>query len=246
MPRSIALFLVLALALPSAAARAQAPVQVRAGSAVVDASRLESRTDTFVATRADRTMGLEIRTAVEPAAVLRVERMFAMNGVTMHVDSFQAARPSLVPEWTEMRSITGDRTSLRFHGTEVTGSQVKSGAALAVSLHADPPSFYANSTDLVLASLPLAEGRRFTVSMVDLERGRYDLELTVAGIDRLIAADGGTCDAWRIEATGEAEPSTYWVERRSQTLLGYRAGEWRLRIVHHPACLRSAVETAER
>jgi hypothetical protein len=217
-------------------AHAQAePVSVRAGSTLVDASRVTARTDTFALVTVSVNVVLVIATEVDSARIVRRERIVTPEGIAMSMDSFTAMRPSLVPLADAARHPSMRRT-LRFDGAHVTGSIAFHGAARDVDTRLDPPAFWMNSTDLLLASIPLAPGKRYRVAMYDPDRGPYDLWLDVRGVEETTSADGGRCQAWRVEAVEMGAASTYWVERTSQALLAYRHGDLELRIRRHPAC----------
>ncbi|HEX8246441.1 MAG TPA: hypothetical protein VF541_23250 [Longimicrobium sp.] len=236
---------VLAASLTAAAPlRAQAPVEVHAGDAIVNAARLVARTDTFaMAFESGAAALLVIRTALAgegaTASVLRVERISALTGEQVSVDSFSARRPALQP-LADVQRHAGDVRTLLFPPGAVTGKKEHGGVRTSVNARLDPPAFYGNTTDLLLASLPLEQGRQFRVAMWHPDRGAYTLVLNPAARATVQTVDGGTCDAWEVEAEEPDGPSTYWVERQTRTLLAYRAEGLELRIVHHPSCPPSA------
>jgi hypothetical protein len=219
---------------------AQAAAEVHAGDAIVNAARLQARTDTFaMAFSSGGAALLVIRTALTGegagAAVLRVERISALTGEEVSVDSFSARRPGLQP-LADFERHAGSTRTLLFPPGAVTGKKERAGRRTPVGARLDPPAFYMNATDLLLASLPLEQRRELRLAMWDPEQGAYTLVLHPARAEMVQTMDGGTCDAWRVEADDRDSPSTYWVERRSRTLLAYRADGLELRIVHHPAC----------
>jgi len=232
------------LVFSAAPAPAQTPVEVRAGDAIVDAARVEARTDTFaMAFESGGAALLVIRTALggDAAAptLLRVERISTLEGREVSMDSFAARRPTLVPVFDVQRQRRSTRT-LSFPPGAVTGKKESGGTRTPVNATLDPPAFYMNTTDLLLASLPLEQRREFRVAMWDPDHGAYTLRLLAAAALTTHTVDGGTCDAWKVEAEDRDGAATYWVERRTRALLAYQAEGMELRIVHHPACPPSA------
>jgi hypothetical protein len=221
-----------------ACAQGTAPVEVHAGSALVDARRVAARTDTFaMAFHGGGSALLVIHTAaLGDTALLRVERIL-VGGAEASTDSFAARRPTLEPLYDENRNAETTR-HLTFPRGRVFGKTIPaSGAARPVSATLDPPAFYANTSDLLLASLPLEAGKSFSVAMWSPDSGPYVLHARVARTETVPTLEGGRCEAWRIEATEpDGQHSVYWVERRSQALLAYTAGQVQLRITRHPAC----------
>jgi len=228
------------LFLAAAPALAQAPVEVRAGDAIVNAWRVEARTDTFaMAFESGGAALLVIRTAHagEAAAptLLRVERISTLEGTEVSMDSFAARRTSLVPVYDVEHHRRSTRT-LTFPPGSVTGKKETGGVRTPVNATLDPPAFYMNTTDLILASLPLEQRREFRVAMWDPDHGAYTLRLHPAAAETTRTVDGGTCDAWKVEVDERNGRSTYWVERRTQALLAYVAEGMEIRIVRHAAC----------
>jgi hypothetical protein len=238
--------LALLLLAPSAARAQEAPVEVRAGSALVDAWRVSARTDTFaIEDESGPHALLVIRTAMMgDSAVLRVERTL-VGSREISVDSFAARRPTLVPLFDEHGGAALRR--LTFPTGRVVGDVTpRGGAASRVDAALDPPAFYMNTTDLLLASLPLAEGRRFDVRMWDPEDGPYVLRAHVARGETVTTLEGGRCDAWRVETDDADRPSVYWVDKQTQSLLAYAAGDFALRIVRSRACPAAGPERSTR
>jgi hypothetical protein len=212
---------------------------VHAGDPVVNAARVTARTDTFALTT-DRTAAvLIIRTAMAGTAaaptILRVERIVTVRGVEVSVDSFAARRPMLQPVFDVSRHPTRART-LVFSATGVTGEMERDGTVTPVNATLDPPAFYGNTADVLLASLPLEQGREFDVAMWDADSGPWHMRLHPAVAETVRTVDGGTCDAWRVDADEHGEPSTYCVERSTGALLAYRSGGLEIRIAHHASC----------
>jgi hypothetical protein len=206
--------------------------RVHAGSPLLDGSRIAARTDTFSMANGAQPAGMMVmRTAaLGDTALLRVERVTAPGGQLADVDSF-AVRARTVEPLFSVAGVTRGHT-LRFHPGRVTGAA--DGTPVDVRLEA--PAFYANSTDLLLAALPLAEGRRFTLSLWNPFRGAHGMEVRVGRAEPVTTAEGGTCEAWRVETEGPGGAAVYWVERRTRSLVAYAMGEFQIRILRHPEC----------
>jgi len=229
-------------------ARAQdTPVEVRAGSTVVNASRIAARTDTFAIGDDEGAAALlVIRTAaLGDSALLRVERIVA-GTLEISVDSFAARTPSLAPLYDDEHRRESSR-QLTFHPGRVLGKVTpRGGATRRVNAVLAPPAFYMNTSDLLLASLPLAEGRRFDVRMWDPEKGPYLLRVRVARAETVPTLEGGRCDAWRVEASDLGGPSVYWMEKGTQSLLAYAADNVIIRVLRHRACPAGGPERSTR
>jgi len=221
------------------AARAQdtAAVAVHAGSPLVDARRVAMRTDSFeMRWGGGETAMLVIRTAaLGDTALLRVERISAGPSV-LSTDSFAARRPTLEPLYDDEQRASSHQHFTFNHGRVFGKTTGEGGDARPVSATLDPPAFYLNTSDLLLASLPLAQGRAFDVALWGAEKGAYTLHARVVRAETVPTLEGGRCEAWRVETRGEGDDSVYWVERRSQSLLAYSSGELRLTIARHAAC----------
>ncbi|MBV9108160.1 MAG: hypothetical protein JO306_01990, partial [Gemmatimonadetes bacterium] len=171
--------------------------------------------------------------------ILRVERIVTVTGVEVSVDSFAARRPMLQPVFDVSRHPNRTRM-LFFSATGVTGKAEHDGTRTPVNATLDPPAFYGNTADVLLASLPLEQGREFDVAMWDVDSGRWLLRLHPAVAETVRTVDGATCDAWRVDADEHEDTSTYWIERSTGALLAYRSGGLEIRIGHHAGCTAAA------
>ena len=244
--------LALATSIVPASAIAQPAVEIQPGSRELDVSRILPRTDTMAVL--GRVEGQEVQLAmlvlrtaradVAGAPVLsRAERFIAMNGEEVMLDSFTVAAATLAPRAYEFRN-EGERGSLRVDGVSVRRSSTM--AENQIDLRLSTPSFFRNAVDLVLAALPLAEGRAFSWHVLNEQEGRQGrVEARVAGPDRVQTMEGGACDAWRVDLRTAGGTSHYWIERRTGELVQYKDGDTRVRILRHRFC-PSAAEGAAR
>ncbi|HEX8212451.1 MAG TPA: hypothetical protein VF584_19905 [Longimicrobium sp.] len=235
----LAATLAASILLPFAAcAQDSAAVEVPPGSPLLDASRIAARTDTFEL-RADGTDPIQLvitTTALGDTALLRVERM-SFEGRELGVDSFAVRIRGLAPLFAENRSVEAV-ARLTFPPGRAEGSYTPaSGAERRISEALSEPAFYANSIDLVLASLPLAPGRSFGLPTWT-PGGRAGVVSTrVARAETVQAGDGARCEAWRVETVdGNGTESVYWVERSTGALLGFATDGMEIRIARHAAC----------
>lgn len=228
---------------------AQPAIEIQPGSRELDVSRIAPRTDTMavmghVEGQEVQLSILVLRTAHADAAggpvLSRVERMVALNGREVLADSFTVATATLAPlayAWSD----EGQKGSLRANGLRVRGSARATGPGSEVDLRLSAPSFFRNQADLLLAALPLAEGRAFGWRVLLEDEAREGrVEARVAGADRVRTMAGGTCDAWRVELRSPTGTSNYWVDRATGELLQYKDEHTTLRIVRHRVCPSSA------
>jgi hypothetical protein len=206
--------------------------RVHAGSPLLDGSRIVARTDTFSMVNGAEPAGMMVmRTAaLGDTALLRVERVTAPGGQLTDADSFAVRARTVEPLFSVAGVSRGH--SLRFHPGRVAGAA----DGTPVDVRLDPPAFYANSTDLLLAALPLTEGRRFTLSLWNPFRGAHVMEVRVGRTEPVTTVDGGTCEVWRVETDGPGGAAVYWVERRTRSLVAFAMGEFQIRILRHPEC----------
>ena len=247
MTRLLLLLAAALVALAPAATLAQQPAtEIRPGSREIDASRVVPRADTFAVTALDGGAGwpavwVELRTAridAEVPAVSRVERMKSLVGVELSVDSFTLVAATLAPLWFSGRSRDA-AGSLAFDGLSVRGSRMSGGTFTPVEARLSAPVFLGNLIDVVLSTLPLAEGRAFRWPILREEDAGLDwVDARVTKRERVRTVQGGRCDAWRVETRAGGEPGVYWMERRTGEMLQYEGAGVRFRILSHRACLR--------
>lgn len=237
----LAATLAASMLLPLAAgAQDTAAVEVRPGSPLLAASRLAARTDTFEL-RPNGTDAIQLvitTAALGDSALLRVERL-SYEGNELGVDSFAVRIRGLAPLFAVNRSAAAVARMTFPPGRAEGGFTPRDGAERAISEALSEPVFYANSVDLVLASLPLAAGRSFDLATWSPSGHAVMLTARVARAETMEAVDGARCQAWRVEAVDEdGTESVYWIEQGSGSLLGYSTDGMELTIVRHAACRR--------
>ena len=120
------------------------------------------------------------------------------------------------------RSVNSRRTmSLDFRNDSIVGPVTPAGgAAQAIALRADTALFDSNAMDLILRSLPLAEGYAVR-HPVYLHEGGGKVWVTsrVTGSERVAGSDGTMVDAWVVE--GKIGPQTVraWIAKDSREVL---------------------------
>ncbi|HEY0152406.1 MAG TPA: hypothetical protein VGB92_10430 [Longimicrobium sp.] len=222
----------------AACAQDSAAVEVRPGSPLLDASRITARADTFVlqADGADPIQLVITTAALGDTALLRVERM-SFEGNELGVDSFAVRIRGLAPLFAVNRSAEAV-ARLTFPPGRAEGSYTPAGGdKRTISEALSGPAFYANSIDLVLASLPLAAGRSFDLQTWTPGGRAGVVSARVARAETAQAGDGARCEAWRVETVDEnGTESVYWVERSTGALLAFSSGGMEIRITRHAAC----------
>lgn len=217
-------------------AAAQSP-EVGPGSAEIRTDALRERVDTLelLLARGEEavSMGMVVLRTTRPdtATLLRVERVTVSGGTLMGVDSFTVNLRTLAPiavHTTERR----ETRKMRFEEGRVRGS----GAAGPVETRLSAPAFYGNSTDLVLAALPLRAGYEARVRFFDHgAREAAPVRVRVAGSEDVATHGGGRCTAWRVDVEGGSHTGTYWIAAGDRSLVRYDGGHG-LRILRRSGC----------
>lgn len=221
-------------ALAALPAAAQSP-EVGPGSAELRTDGLREHVDTLevLLARGDEavSMGMVVLRTTRPdtATVLRVERMTREGGIVMGVDSFTVHSRTLAP--IAVHTAEGkDVREMRFEEGRVRWT----GRSGPVDTRLPAPAFYGNSTDLVLAALPLRAGYEARVRFFDY--GREEVaRVRAAGSEDVATHDGGRCTAWRVEVEGGTHTGTYWIAAGDRSLVRYDGGSG-LRILRRSGC----------
>jgi hypothetical protein len=227
--RSAALLLALAAA-PLAAQEADPATVLLPGDAALRPSRVRVGADTFRISFANDSRDVPAGSLVLAttrrqedgvALLVRVETTrYGMRPST--VDSFAVSAETLAPRWAA--GVGGDAAqSLRWDGMRVRGSVRLDGQKVQVDTRTESGVFHDNATDLLLASLPLAEGWRGTWPVFD--RGEaLDawVQAVVTTAEAVTLTDGTSAYAWRVEVReDDTDPSTYWIARDDGRLLRF-------------------------
>ncbi len=238
-PSAVAAAFAVSALLP-VAARAQDAVEVRPGSSLLNASRIVARTDTFeLRVEGGSPIQLVLRTAaLGDTALLRVERM-SFEGREIAVDSFAVRTRGLAPLFVESRGTSGG-SRLTFPPGRVEGTYTPpDGEQRTIAETLSEPRFYANSLDLLLASLPLEAGRSFDLATWSPAGLDGVITVRVPRAETVQAVDGARCDAWRVETMDESgRTPVYWIERNTGALLGFSDAGMEIRIIRHGTCRR--------
>ena len=110
--------------------------------------------------------------------------------------------------------------SLDFAGARVTGLVTpKDSAAHSVDMDTAVPVFNSTDTDLVVASLPLAEGYRAVLPFYTYELGGLERDtVTVLRIEKIPTPDGER-SAWVTQVADPFVHITYWIDTSSRDVL---------------------------
>ena len=252
--RAFAAAAALALA-PSLAAAQPALRTLPVGSPELHTEHLAARADSFAlmavlgggaAMAGTLTLDTRLVTWEGRAALVRVERTRDPRGGSADVDSFVVERASLAPRL--LRSATPDGSlTLRVDGRRVWGDEVDGPRRQAVARTLEEPAFYANSMDLLLGALPLADGYQALLPVFDLEAAPVErAAVRVAGAEQVRTLDGGACDAWRVEVRRGGDDAVYWIDTLTLTLVRWDSGDGRMRVLRRTGCAPEAGGRAAR
>jgi dipeptidyl aminopeptidase/acylaminoacyl peptidase len=152
-------------------------------------------------------------------ALLRIQSLASpMLGTS--VDTVIVERATLAP--IRQRSVNMRRTmSLDFRGDSVVGSVTPAGGtAQAIALRADTALFDSNTIDLVLRTLPLAEGYAVR-HPVYLHEGGGKVWVTsrVTGSEKVPDDAGALADAWVVESKIGPQTFRIWIAKDSREVL---------------------------
>jgi dipeptidyl aminopeptidase/acylaminoacyl peptidase len=136
------------------------------------------------------------------------------------VDTVVIERATLAP--IRHRSVNMRRTmSLDFRGDSIVGSVTPAGGtAEAVAARADTALFDSNTIDLILRSLPLADGYAVR-HPVYLHEGGGKVWVTsrVTGSERVAGEGGAMVDAWIVESKIGPQTFRLWIAKDSREVL---------------------------
>ncbi|MDQ4080502.1 MAG: S9 family peptidase, partial [Gemmatimonadota bacterium] len=210
------------------APRESEPTAMLVGDAAISTARLgsESTARRLVLVQGDqeREVGA-IRTEMTTIevngrpALLRVQTLTSpMLGTG--IDSVVVDRATLAP--IRQRSTNARRTmSLDFRNDSVVGSVTRAGAGTqAIAVRADTALFDANVLDLVLRSLPLAEGYAVR-HPIYLHEGGGKVWVTsrVTGSERVAGEGGVMVDTWVVESRMGGQTFRHWIAKDSREVL---------------------------
>lgn len=224
---ALRLALLLLLAAPALAQDppAAGPPIIRPGDPTLDTSRLAAGTDSMAVYVVDGGQAFPVgrvllTTTVEGEQIAREEVFFGGEGEAVWTDAFTLERGSLRPLRQRAHGLTAQEHD--FEGATVR--RRRGGEAREATLSA--PVFYANALDLILASLPLAEGYRALLAVLDEDDlGERLLSVEVTGMGDVREVTGVVRGTWRVvvgEGEGEGE-SVYHVDRGDGALIRYES-----------------------
>lgn len=224
-------FLLLAIVIPSSGcAQRQHPVlRILPGSDHLVPGRVSEGTDTLIIASGEegesRTIGilyLETRRHRQDGVevLTRIEWMPGVDDRHVVADSFVLADTGLAPLSATPLSEAG-RAQLRFGSEHVVHVDHRGGTT---RVPVAGPSFYGNSMDVVLRSLPLRQGFEAVLPLYEADaRASSDALVTVGGIEDVPSASGEICRAWRVRIDSREHGGTYWIDSRSFFLVRYQA-----------------------
>lgn len=199
------------------------------GDARLQAARLAERTDTVELVRVRDTTRTLLSTVIRTWR-RQIERGRAVwvysqeyrraGGVTVDTSVVDAA--TLEPVRYAAR-IPGERHEVVFGRDSIHGRVIPdSGAPRPVRAAPGGAVFNAVADDLLLAALPLGEGRAYRYRAYNPPRAMVSTELRVAGSEWL-RVTGADVDTWVVEYRSAGAPTTIWVDKRSGHVLRKRS-----------------------
>ena len=148
------------------------------------------------------------------------------NGGPLLTSRMEVAFPSLRPIRTIEETDGTTRLTVRYRGNEARGTVIDDdGRRKTVTTALPGPVWDEEMMELVLTTLPLAEGAHFEVPVFHVDRGPGVMRIDVR---RSVAAGDGTdapIDAWEVEGSTRSDMSvTYWVAKTDRRLLAIEVG----------------------
>lgn len=136
------------------------------------------------------------------------------------VDSVLILRRTLAPVWEHSHQ-PSKTMLLTFSDSAVTGEWAPADSVMRGVHHPIPrPVFNATAQELLVESLPLADGYRTLVPIYSFELGGMELDtLSVVGTGLVKLRDGGERDAWKIAFADPFITATIWVDRKMRRVL---------------------------
>lgn len=149
-------------------------------------------------------------------------------------DTFIVAKDTLAPlslmsERGHAKSSPGwHRIAVRYSGGDI---QLRKETAEAIkhTAHTMPDVVWdANLWGLTMAALPLKMGASFVVPTWHYDTGEGKFAFEVIGEDKVATRDGGTIDAWKVQAgAAGGRQVTYFIAKESRAELGYEGQGFR-------------------
>jgi hypothetical protein len=151
-------------------------------------------------------------------AVLLVRSFPTPSGEIL--DSALALRHTLAPVWQHSHQPTKTML-LAFSDSGVTGEWAPTDSAMRTLHHPTPrPVYDATDQEMLIASLPLADGYRALIPIYTFELGGMELDtLHVIGTERMTVPGGALRDAWKVGFGDPFITATFWVDRETRRIL---------------------------
>lgn len=220
------LILLLASAGPAEAQSTAGARTIRPGDAAIDGARIRPGVWETRYVRVTAGQEQEVGIVTHELTVLRQDG----EPLLRSVQTFRGARGGGVDTATAVLSSLGPRTHRSNHGgatlaLDFEGLRVRGRAVSAAGEHKagdrtlDAPVFDSNFLELVLGSLPLAEGLHVTIpTYVHQKPEPAWFEARVAG-QQPIALDDVTSTAWAVHLTYEQGRGTFWIDIDSRQMV---------------------------
>jgi hypothetical protein len=148
------------------------------------------------------------------AAVLQVITVNRREHLT--VDSTLFARATLRPIWEHVHGAT--TSLLAFDGTRVTGTVARGDSSRrAITFTTMVPAFSSSTDDMVVQSLPFAEGYQVVLPFM----GEDDVEQDTIRVRRRepVKTTRGVRDAWTVDLLSPGSTETLWIDSSTRAIL---------------------------
>lgn len=177
------------------------------------------------------------RSPIRPGGVLTGARVAAgTQAFDLYLEGRTAGDPDgeYVLE-TRLAEVAGRPAVVRRETIRIGGAvmQVDSFAlhrATLAPLARSNGAFLANSMDLLLGALPLADGYQAALAVREDDGSVVTARVRVTGREAM-RTDRGAVRAWRVSVRGASSEGTYWVGEDTRTLVRFVAADRSMRIV---------------
>jgi hypothetical protein len=232
-PIAACIALALCLSLGTNSARAQtADSDIRPGHASLDTTPIRAGTDSLAIVVVEEDEGFIIgsyvlETSIQDNLITRKERMMAPGGVVIWGEEISVEDGTL-----RLRSVTAvdaRQDDIAVDGSIITRRWDDDGEPQERTASLAHPSFYPNSLDLVLRSLPLGEGYSATLVLLDPD-ALSELHVPVHVGRAVAVADyhGVNSNTWEVHVHLEGAVDIYHFEQETHELIRYESAAQKL------------------
>ncbi len=188
----------------------------QANASPFDAKRLVPRSDSFVVMIQGRAVGGVRETLETTSTGFRLLSTQALGGMSQSTE-VRFSRTLAMSSVKQTGQARGQRMAIdvsyaegRARGNATTPGP-KGTKSITVDTLVPPGAVDDNALQALLPSLPLGEGKTFTVQVFASGEGSAKaMQVAVTGHES-VTVPAGTFDAWKLAVTGGSVPVTFWV-----------------------------------